>query len=220
MPATALVLTAAAAWAASDAAVVAGLTYVRPTGERTEAFRLTADGTAVVDRRGERFVAQLPAAAVARLRERLSGEWLCGCDQAALDEDIRSAAPRYGLVLPVPHADRCELTLPGGTVASVGPGVLAARMPGVPAAADFERLRSQFEQLAAVVVLGGVFDSHAFLRAAAEATGEPVRLSDLSYADSFGGERTAQFALPRGLVVVTSRGGEPPTARLLQTAAR
>ena len=212
------------ATAAHAAAPVAELAYVRPDGVRTVAFRLDADGTAAVDLRGELLTARLPAGTVERLRQRLSGEALCAVPQADFDALLAAEADRYAVLLPIPLADRCELTLPGGrSLACVGPGVLSRRMRGVRPVQDFDRVRRELEQLAAVVVLGGPEQLRAFLRTAADAAGGPVSLSSLAYADSFAGERVAHFHTDDaggGIVVVTAADGAAPSARVLQTALR
>ena len=212
------------ATAAAAAGPVAELAYVRPDGERTVAFRLEADGTAAVDLRGELLSARLSPQTVGRLRSRLAAEDLCGFSQGDFDALLAREAERYAVVLPIPLADRCELRLPGGhALACVGPGVLSQRMRGVRPVRDFDRVRRELEQLAAVVVLGGPQELRAFLKTAADAAGGPVSLSSLAYADSFAGERVAHFHADGpggGIVVVTAADGAAPTARILQTALR
>lgn len=223
MIAPALVLIAAIASAdVADAvdppdAVVASLVYEGPDGTRSEAFTLSAGGTAVVRHRGQRLSAELPSSIVTRLRRRLSGERLAAVSQQAFDEAVRGGAAVYGLALPIPAADGCVLTLPGGSVRCVGSAILAERMPAVDAVNEFERLRAEFEQFAGVVILGGVSQLHAFLRAAESQSGQTVRLSDMTYCDRFEGERVAHFQTDAGLIVVTAGDG-PPSARLVDPA--
>ena len=199
--------------------MIASVTYVRPDGTQVGAFALSEDGVASVEHRGELLQAQLPATAVQRLRDRLAGERLGGLSQNQFDAAVVRGAEAYGLIVPIPAADDCRLRLPGGTLRCVGPAVLANRMSGVAAVQDYERLRGEFEQLAGVVILGGVETLHTFLRAAGEAAGAPIRLSDLSYADRFAGEIVAHFSGADGTVVVTSRDGVIET-RVLATRPR
>ena len=215
-------LMSANAWA--ETAPLAELCYVRPDGSRVVYFQLLSDGTATADVRGEQLTTRLSPSTVQRVRERLRSEPLCGVSQARFDELIKHGARRYAIVLPVPLADRCEIRLPEGrSLACVGPAVLSARMQDVNEVQDFDRIRREMEQLAAVVVLGGPESLREFLQVAGDAAGRPIALSSLTYADTFAGERVAHFHTSdpgSTIIVVTAVEGRTPAARVIQTASR
>lgn len=211
------------ALAASPDAPLCEMTYVSPEGHRSLAIRVSQDGRAQAELRGDVFHAQLDREMLTRLRDRLAQYDVCRTPQRDFDAATNHAARFTGLAMPIRYADACEVTLPCGRLSCPAPAILATRLPEHQPVQQFEQLRADLEQVRSVVILGGPTVSAEILRSAREQFGKPVRLSTLVYADTFEGESVAHFR-PQGnfgpLVIVTARPGLPSVARVLDTHAQ
>lgn len=201
---------------------VAELTYVVAAGQRETALRVDADGTATVQLRGETLSANLGAEVAEKLRSRFLQYDLLSVSQREFDSRLAGSARAAGLTLPIPHADECEIRIGPNCLTCRGSAILSTRITNQDELTQFEKLRTDLEQIRSIVILGGPTEFGRYLATGRTALGQPLGLSDLVYADDFAGERVAHFR-PGGehgpLLIVSSTGGERPVARVFEMTA-
>lgn len=198
---------------------VCELTYVRAPQTRETALRVTSNGVATVELRGEVHQAELGREIAAKLQSRFTRYDLFSLSQREFDRRLATAARQTGLQLPLPHADDCEIQIGLNRLSCRGSSILATRIDTFEELTAFEQLRVDLEQVRSIVILGGTSETARFLSAGGHAIGEPLVLSSLVYADDFAGERVAHFRPtgPHGpLLVVSSSNGELPVARVIE----
>ena len=198
---------------------VCELSYARQPGSFETALRVTTDGTATIVLRGEVRETKLGRETVAKLEQRLERYQVFERAQSQFDEALNTAAREAGLKLPIPYADVCQIQIGIGSLRCRGSSILATRLPHIVQLKEFERLRGDLEQIRSIVVLGGPTEFAEFLMVGRSAIGMSLPLSTMVYADDFDGERVAHFR-PSGidgpLLIVSSRDGEYPTARVIE----
>lgn len=209
--------------AATPGTGICQLTYISDNGTREIAVHVSDDGQAVTFLRGDRLSVNLGPAMTQRLRDRCEQYRICAMPQQSFDRTVAHDARNAGLILPLPYADDCEVALPCGRLRCHGVAILATRLPENDSVQEFDRLRSDLEQVRSVVILGGPEGVSQFLQVARVAYGAQVRLSSITYADDLGGERVAHFR-PHGIegpmVIVKSTNGRMPVAEIYEMSAQ